>query len=121
MLKMYLEEFNPGYYIKYDGFRESNKFTVLSPIQGRVKDFSTREDALELLKKIGGYYNSKIDMTIHYPFSEKFQIVDIVKGEYKGLTCCACVKFSDGKMLAELSNQDGGGFILIEESDVELS
>lgn len=119
MLKIYLEEFKPGYYIKYDGFRESNKFTVLTP-EGRDKDVPTREDALELLKLLGGYYGSKIDMSIHYPFAEKFQVVDIISGEYKGLTCCVCVRFSDGEMLAELSSEDGGCFILINESNIKL-
>lgn len=112
-----MEEFKPGYYIKYDGFRETNQFTVLCP-EGRVKDVSTREEALKLLKESGGYYGSKTDISIHFPFSEKYIISEIVKGNHSGKYCCQSVKFSDDKILAELEND--GGFILIDSSYLKV-
>ena len=104
MLKIWMEEYLPGYFIKYDGFRDSLQYTVLSP-EGRVADVETLQEAHNLLTNIGGYYGSTFSCKIHYPLKGdcgKYYIVN-----YKELPVCVMVEYLDGYCIVDLGGDDG--------------
>jgi hypothetical protein len=118
MLKMWMEEYVPGYFIKYDGFRENNQFTVLSP-EGRVADVDTLENARSLLVRSGGYFGHKISCKIHFP--HKGQESKWCIAEYKGDHVCVMVEFSDGYLLVDLGGDSEGnqrGLEITHKSDL---
>lgn len=118
MLKMWMEEYLPGYFIKYDGFRENNRFTVLGP-RGRVGDVETLEKAHSLLVRSGGYIGHKISCKIHFPHNgpeTKWYI-----SEYKNQYVRVMVEFSDGYFLVDLGGDSEGnqqGLEIVHKNDL---
>lgn len=102
-MKFYLEEFKTGYFIKYDGFRTENQFTVLTP-EGRVGDFPTRVAALKKLQLVGGYYGSTINVDIPHSFAgedAKYTLKKVKNGIYAGKTVCVYSRYTDGFCIIE--------------------
>jgi hypothetical protein len=110
-LKLWMEEFKDGFFIKYDGFRMSNQFTVLSP-EGRHKDVATLEQALNELKLIGGYYGHKISMSIQYPFKGSANRWNLRK--HNGNLVCVLVEFADGWCIIDPGNDEPMDIVKID-------
>ena len=103
MLKFWMEEFKPGYFIKYDGFRKKNKYTYITP-EGTRGDYSTYEEVYKLAMNDRCVYGEKIDIFVPYPFraiGNKFFIKKVKSGKYAGKYVCCMIEYSDGYVLIE--------------------
>lgn len=102
MLKFWMEEFKPGYFIKYDGFRAQRKYTYIAPDTSR--DVDTYEQAYALAQKDRAVYDVEVDLKLPYPFhgpGSKFTLE-----QYGGQMVCAMIEWSDGKVLIETGGED---------------
>ena len=103
MLKMWMEEYLPGYFIKYDGFRDSWQYTVILPT-GRKCDVETLEKAHALLIESKGYYGSKVSCGIQFPLHGTGNRWRIDK--YKGQDVCTMIEYTDGYCLVDLGSSE---------------
>jgi len=99
-----MEEYLPGYYIKYDGFRDRAQYTVLTP-EGRFGDAETLDKAMDILALCGGYYGSTISCKIHYPLHGNGNKWYIAK--YKNTDVCVMVEYTDGNCIVDLGGELG--------------
>ncbi len=118
-----MEEFKPGYFIKYDGFRAQRKYTYITP-SGSL-DVETYEQAYGLAEEDKAVYGVKIDLKLPYPFKSngsKWKISKVKNGKYAGLMVCVIVEWSDGWVLIETgtsSEEEESVLDFIRKEDIE--
>lgn len=97
-----MEEFKPGYFIKYDGFRSKNKYTYVTP-EGTKGDFATYGEVWELAVKDKCVFGVPVDVKLPFPWEGPGN--KWYSRKYNGQTVIVLVEWSDGWMLIDDGNK----------------